>query len=73
MKLLTVILLALLLTGCAERMEPQTTAVTSAIQQTNQPDFTRPPEELPGTYLPGSSEELRTDGALRTYDAKNSD
>ena len=68
MKHLIVILLALLLTGCAVE-EPKTAADTvPPTQETSSQDTTEPPVEEKGTYVPESAVEARTEGAVRAYD-----
>lgn len=73
MKYLIVILLALLLTGCAVE-EPKTAADTvSPTQETLSQDTTEPPVEEKGTYVPESAVEARTEGAVRAYDVGTTD
>lgn len=57
-RILLILLTALLLTGCGKKPEPTTPPDNTATQ----------PAENKGQYIPGSSPEQQTGGAIRTYE-----
>ena len=67
MKLLIAILLAVFLSGCSltEAILPTVTQPETVQPPTE--ETTAPKEEYISTYLPGSSAEMTTDGAIKVY------
>lgn len=64
-RLLLLLVLVLLMTGCNTEQPPQTTAETQETTQDTQ--TTQPAVEDPGLYVPRSLEERLTDGAVKAY------